>query len=148
MSDLSAQLDALKAKLDEVQASVAAAREESRQERQARISDVAAKAQSASEELESKAADASAEAKSRWAAFKANVEVKKDDLAARLEARSLEHDVKLAGRAADRAEDAAVDAIDFADLAIRNACLALLDAIDARLYADELVAQAGQSDDS
>jgi hypothetical protein len=47
-------------------------------------------------------------------------------------------DAKDAAGEADWAEGEAADALDFADWAIRNAQLAILDAIDARARAAEL----------
>ncbi|WP_084959895.1 hypothetical protein [Thermoactinospora rubra] len=69
-----------------------------------------------------------------------------DDIKARIEERNRQVDAKLAAGKADWAEaDAAdaVDAVDFAEWAIDNAELAILNAIDARAYADRLARAAG-----
>ena len=47
-------------------------------------------------------------------------------------------DAKVAANDADWAEDDAAEALDFADWAIENAQLTMLDAIHARAYADKL----------
>jgi hypothetical protein len=47
-------------------------------------------------------------------------------------------DAKAAAKDADWAERDAADALDFADWAVDSAQLAILDAIDARVYAEEL----------
>jgi len=47
-------------------------------------------------------------------------------------------DAKVAARDADWAEVEAADALDFAEWALDSAQLAMLDAVDARTYADEL----------
>jgi len=52
-------------------------------------------------------------------------------------------DARIAANQADGAEADAADAIDFAVWTVDNARLAVLDAIDARAYADELVRTAG-----
>jgi hypothetical protein len=52
-------------------------------------------------------------------------------------------DAKVAAGQADGAEDDAADAIDFAAWTVDNARLAVLDAIDARVYADELATTTG-----
>ena len=60
-----------------------------------------------------------------------------DDVKGKIDKRNRELDAKDAAREADWAEGEAQDALDFADWAIENAQLAMLDAIDARAYADE-----------
>jgi hypothetical protein len=52
-------------------------------------------------------------------------------------------DAKAAATDADWAEAEAADALDFADWAVDNAQLVMLDAIDARAYADDLAKAAG-----
>jgi hypothetical protein len=51
----------------------------------------------------------------------------------------------MAASDADWAEADAYDAIDYASWAVDNARLAVLDAIDARIYAGERAAAAGQA---
>jgi hypothetical protein len=51
-------------------------------------------------------------------------------------------DARIASTEADAAKADAYSAIDFADWAVENARLAMLDAIDARVYADSLAATA------
>lgn len=62
---------------------------------------------------------------------------KKDEIAQKIKDRQETRDAKFAQREAERAEQYAIDSIDFAYAAIQEAELAILDAIDARLYADE-----------
>jgi hypothetical protein len=57
--------------------------------------------------------------------------------------RRAEHDVNRAGKRADRAEDDALFAIDYAYAAIEEAEYATLDAALARIEADELATTAG-----
>ena len=52
-------------------------------------------------------------------------------------------DAKVAASEADWAEDDAAEAIDYAAWTVDNARLAVLDAIDARAYADELATTVG-----
>jgi hypothetical protein len=66
-----------------------------------------------------------------------------DDFQATMDRRADQLDAKLAGGQADGAETDAADAIDFAAWTVDNARLAVLDAIDARAYADELAREAG-----
>ena len=61
-----------------------------------------------------------------------------DDFQANVEKRTRRLDAKAAANDADWAEADAAEALDFADWAVDNAQLAMLDAIDARAYADGL----------
>ncbi len=65
------------------------------------------------------------------------------DLDARMDRRADRLDAKVAAGQAEGAEADAADAIDFAAWTVDNARLAVLDAIDARVYADELATTAG-----
>jgi hypothetical protein len=58
-----------------------------------------------------------------------------------MDRRADQRDAKLAARQADGAEADAADAIEFAAWTVDHARLAVLDAIDARVYADELAQQ-------
>jgi hypothetical protein len=75
--------------------------------------------------------------------MKADAAAKLDDFEAKMDRRADQLDAKVAGRQADGAEADAADAIDFAAWTVDNARLAVLDAIDARVYADELATTAG-----
>jgi hypothetical protein len=86
---------------------------------------------------------AAASARSRWAQLKADTAAKLDDVDAKMDRRADQLDANLAARQAEGAETDAADAIDFAAWTVDNARLAVLDAIDARVYADEFAKQAG-----
>jgi hypothetical protein len=75
--------------------------------------------------------------------MKADAAARMDDFQARMDRRADQLDAKLAASQADGAETDAADAIDFAAWTVDNARLAVLDAIDARAYADELAKEAG-----
>jgi hypothetical protein len=66
-----------------------------------------------------------------------------DDVQAKIDKRSRQLDAKAAATDADWAEAEAADTLDFADWAVDSAQLAMLDAIDARAYADDLAKAAG-----
>ena len=89
------------------------------------------------------ASAAAADARSKWAQLKADASAKMDDFDARMDKRADQLDANLAARQADGAEADAADAIDFASWTVDNARLAVLDAIDARAYADQLARSAG-----
>ena len=79
-----------------------------------------------------------------WPAqLKADTAAKLDDLDARMDRRADQLDAKVAAGQAEGAEADAAEAIDFAAWTVDNARLAVLDAIDARAYADELAKTAG-----
>jgi hypothetical protein len=84
------------------------------------------------------ASAAAASARSKWAQLKADAAAKLDDFEAKMDRRADQRDAKLAARQADGAEADAADAIEFAAWTVDHARLAILDAIDARAYADEL----------
>jgi glycerol-3-phosphate dehydrogenase len=86
---------------------------------------------------------ATARARSKWAQLKADTAAKLDDLDAKMDRRADQLDAKVAANQADGAEADAADAIDYAAWTVDNARLAVLDAIDARAYADELANKAG-----
>jgi len=73
--------------------------------------------------------------------MKADASAKTDDLQARIDKRAGQIDANLAASDAAWAEDDAAAAIDYATWTVENARLAVLDAIDARAYADELARQ-------
>lgn len=74
--------------------------------------------------------------------MKADAAAKTADIKAKIDRRTRELDAKAAGGDADLAENGALDALDFAEWAAYNAELAVLDAIHARAYADELAGAA------
>ena len=89
------------------------------------------------------ASAAAASAKTKWAQMKADAAAKMDDLQARIDKRADQLDANVAADDAAWAEDDAAAAIDYASWTVDNARLAVLDAIDARVYADELATRAG-----
>ena len=76
--------------------------------------------------------------RSKFAQIKADAAAKMDDMQAKIDKRTRQLDAKAAATDADWAEAEAADAIDFADWAVDNAQLAMLDAIHARVYAKDL----------
>jgi hypothetical protein len=70
--------------------------------------------------------------------MQADAAAKRDDVKAKINKRNRELVAKDAANEADWSEGEASDALDFADWAVRNAQLAILDAIDARARAAEL----------
>ena len=71
------------------------------------------------------------------AQMKADAAARRDDIKAKIDERTNQLDAKAAAADADWAEQDALDAIDYAALVVQDAQLAVLDALDARAYADE-----------
>jgi hypothetical protein len=69
--------------------------------------------------------------------MKADAAARRDDVKAKIDQRSRELDAKTAASEAGWTEADAVDALDYAAWTVSNARLAVLDAIDARAFADE-----------
>ena len=67
------------------------------------------------------------------------------DVKANVAKRTSQMDAKVAANDADWAENDAAEALDFADWAVENAQLAMLDAVHARDYADNLAKAAANS---
>src|SRR6266545_3743429 len=115
--DFSAQLDELQQRAAAAKAAAQAAATESREQLRQRIDQAQVDVNLAVKDAKQQAGEAAASARRRWAQMKA-------DDAAWVEAN-------------------AADAIDYAEWTVDNARLAVLDAIDARIYANELAQTAG-----
>ena len=135
--DFSAQLEKLQKQAADTVAAVRAAANESREQLQQRIDQAPVDVNLAMKDASDRADTTAEQAKSQWAAMKADASAKMDDIKAKIDKRSKEFDAESASADADLAEADASAAIDFADWAVGNARLAVLDALDARAYADE-----------
>jgi hypothetical protein len=142
--DFSAKLDDLQQRAAGAKASAQAAVSESREQLRQRIDQAKVEVDLAAKDARQQVDQAAASARSRWAQLKADAAARMDDFDARMDRRADQLDAKLAARQADGAEADAADAIDFAAWTVDNARLAVLDAIDARVYADGLTQQAGR----
>jgi hypothetical protein len=136
--DFSAQLDELQQRAAAAKASAQAAVSESREQLRQRIDQAKVDLDLAAKDARQQVGEAAANARSKWAQLKADAAAKLDDFEAKMDRRADQRDAKLAARQADGAEADAADAIEFAAWTVDHARLAILDAIDARAYADEL----------
>ena len=141
--DFSTQLDDLQQRAAEAKTSAQAAVSESREQIRQRLDQARVEVNLAGMDARQQVDAATAKARSKWAQLKADAAVKLDDVQARMDRRADQLDAKVAARQADGAEADAADAIDFAAWTVDNARLAVLDAIDARVYADELATTVG-----
>jgi multidrug resistance efflux pump len=141
--DFSERLDALQQRVAAAKTAVQGAATESREQIGKRIDqaqvDLDRTVQNAKQEAERETDSA----RTKWAQMKADVAAKMDDAKAKIDKRNRQLDAKAAARDADWAEDDAADALDYAAWTLDNAELAMLDAIDARVHADQLAKAAG-----
>ena len=133
---LSEQVDALQAKAADLKGSLDASRHETNEQIKARVANAKAKADAAKLTVHGKAAQAADQAHTQWQSFKADTSAKMQELQGRIARKRDERDVKAAERDAESAEDNAADALDYAAWAIDQAEVAVLDAADARAWAD------------
>jgi hypothetical protein len=143
MMDYSARLDALQKRVEDAKSAAQSAVTESRDQLRQRIGQAQVDMNLAVKDAQQRAGEATDSARSKWAQMKADAAAKMDDLKAKIDKRNAQQDANIAVNDADWAEEDAADAIDYAAWAVDNARLAMLDAIDARLYADDLAKVAG-----
>jgi hypothetical protein len=135
--DFSAKLDELQAKVNETVETARAAAAENRDQLKQRVDQAQSEAKQAMENAKQQAGEAADRAQSKWAQMKADAEAKREDIKAKIDKRADQLDAKAAAKDADWAEQDAADAIDYAVWMVYDAQLAVLDALDARVYADE-----------
>ncbi|HEX2381783.1 MAG TPA: hypothetical protein VHI95_04045 [Acidimicrobiales bacterium] len=135
--DFSSQFDDLQLRVVEAKAAAQTAATESRDQLKQRIDQAQDDLDRAVEDTKQQGSQVADEARSKWAQMKADAAARRDDVKAKIDQRTRELDAKAAGNDAGWAESDAVDALDYAAWTVSNARLVVLDAIDARAYADE-----------
>jgi flagellar biosynthesis GTPase FlhF len=141
--DFSAKLENLQAKVNETVETARAAANENREQLKQRVDQAQDDANQAMEDAKQQAEETADRAKSKWAQMKADAAARREDMKAKINKRADQLDAKAAATDADWAEDDAADAIDYAVWMVYDAQLAVLDALDARAYADERAKIAG-----
>ena len=131
--DFSSRLDGLQQQVNDARTGVQAAATESRDQLRQRVDQAQADQNRAAKDAQQ---HAEAPASSKWKQMKADAAAKMDDVKARMDKRSLQIDADMAATDAEMAEADATAAIDYAAWTIDNSRLAVLDAIDARAYAN------------
>ncbi len=134
--NVSDQVDALQKRAAELKSSFDQARRETNEQVKARIDQVKADIAARQDAAKEKAEQAADRTQSQWKSLKADAAAKRADFQAGIDRKRDEHDVKRAEDDAEAAEDDAADALDYASWAVDQAQLAVLDAIDARSWAD------------
>lgn len=133
-------VDALQKQVTHLKNAADQAGEESSAQVRERIDQAKADAAAHQEPAPEQAGQAAGRAQSQWQSVKANAAAKIQDLQDRIDRRRDQLDVKLADDDAEAAEEEALDTLDFARWAAKQAELTVLDAIDARAWANELAA--------
>ena len=142
---LSDQIDALQQRTADLKSSFEQSQKETNQEVKAHLDKTKAEIADRQRALKDKAGQAAGRAQSQWKAMKADAESKVAAMQDRMDRKRDERDVKKAERDAEAAEDDAADALDYASWAVDQAQLAVLDAIDARTWADARAAASPSS---
>ena len=141
--DFSAQFDDLEKRVAEAKAAARSAAAESRDQLKGRIHQAQDDVEQGVEESKQQASQAAGGARSKWAQMKADAAAQREDVKAKIDRRNRQMDAAAAADEAALAEGEAVDALDYAAWAVASARLDVLDAIDARAYADERAKAAG-----
>jgi hypothetical protein len=144
-TDFYARLDGLQQRVATARSSVEAAAAETDAELTQRIEQAQADLDQSVEQTRQEISQAADSARAKWAQLKADAAAKMSDVKANVDKRNRQADAKLAATEADWAEVDSADALDFADWAVENAQLAMLDAIHARASADRLAKAAGNA---
>jgi hypothetical protein len=119
--DFSAQLEKLQQQANETAASIQSASAESRDQLKQRIDQARVDANLALMDLKQQAEQTSDQVQSKWAQLKADASAWMDDVKAKIDKRADQRDAEAAAKDADRAEQNALDAIDYAVLAFYRA---------------------------
>ena len=139
--NVSDQVDALQQRAAELKSSFDAARRETNDQVKARIDNLKAGIATRQDAAKEKAEQAADRTQGQWRSLKADAAAKRADVQARIDRKRDERDAKRAEDDAEDAEADAADALDYASWAVDQAQLAVLDAIDARSWADARAAQ-------
>lgn len=136
MRPLSELLSEMSVRAKTAEEHTAAARKETREQVDARIAKMKADAQNRREEAKARGAEAEDDLSAHWKTLQAGVRDHLNQIHSAIDERRDDHDAKVALRRADRAENNAADALEFALYAIDEAEESVLEAIDARLVAN------------
>jgi len=136
------QLDALQQRVVATRTAVQAATAESREQLGQRIDQAQAELDRSVKDTPQSTEQPAGGPRAKWTQMKADAAAKMDNAKAKFDKRNRQMDADTAATGADWAEADAADALDFAGWAVNNAQVAMLDAIDARAYAQELATAA------
>jgi hypothetical protein len=144
-TDFSTRLDDLQQRVTAAKSAVQAAGAETDAQLAQRIDRAQADLDESVKNARREVSQAADSARAKWAQVKTDAAAKMTDVKANIDKRNRQMDAKMAATEADWAEADAADALDFADWAVENSQLAMLDAIHARAHADNLAKAAANS---
>lgn len=133
-------VDAVQEQAAELRTTVDQAREESSEQVRSRIEQLRADSAAQRGSARDKARQTADQAQSQWQSMRADAAAKMQDMHDRIDRKRDEMDVTKAEHHAEHAETDAEEALDFAWWAVGEAQLSVLDALDARAWADERAA--------
>jgi hypothetical protein len=134
--NVSDQVDTLQKRAADLKSSFDQARQETNEQVKARVDQTKADIAAHDSAAKEKAGQAAGRAQSQWKSMQADATAKRQDLQDRIARKRDQHDVKVAEEEAEAAEEDAADALDYATWVVDQAKLAVLDAVDARTWAD------------
>jgi hypothetical protein len=134
--NVSDQVDTLQKRAADLKSSFDQARQETNEQVKARVDQTRADIAAHDSAAKEKAGQAAGRAQSQWKSMQADAAAKRQDLQDRMARKRDQHDVKVAEEEAEAAEEDAADALDYATWVVEQAKLAVLDAVDARTWAD------------
>jgi hypothetical protein len=140
MKTLSESLDALAARVKQLEQSAAASFESDRAKLEQRGREIDQAFADAADDVERTLRQADEAGRARWNETKASVKRPVDELRARVQARRTEHELHRAQRHAEAADEDAIEAIGLATYFVNVAEYAVIDAALARMEADDLAA--------
>jgi hypothetical protein len=144
-TDYTARLDELQDRVARAKAAARSAVAESDVRLRERIDRAQAELDRSGQHARQHAGQAAGRGQAKWAQLRSDVAARTSGVKAKVDQRARQMDVTMAAADADWAEADAYEALDFADWAVENAQLAMLDAIHARAHADDLGKAAANS---
>ena len=138
--DFNKQLDELEARVEQLKTSVAAAAKENHEQVKQRLDQAQADTDKALAEAKQHASAAADNAQASWEQTRSDAQARLAAIKVKAQHRADAVDADFAANDADLAEADAFAALDYAGWAVENARVAVLDAIDARVYADDKAA--------
>jgi hypothetical protein len=138
--DFDKELDDLRVKVADVQASVRAAANETHEQIQERIGEAQVKLDKEAKAAKAQADMAGDQAQDQWQKVKADAAARIAKAKRGIDHRGDQFDADMAESDAAWAESDAEAAIDFAEYAVESARVAILDAIDAKAYSRQKAA--------
>jgi hypothetical protein len=138
LAKTSDQMSRLSKRTKEAEEHAAAARTETREQIEGRISTVKADAQRQRDEARTRGTQAKDDAGAEWSKLRTSVSDHLDEMRAKIDQQRDDHDADVAARRADQAEQNAADSIDFATWAVAEGEASVLEATEARMIADSL----------